>query len=150
MSAALFGKTLLDTNALLHFTLFPDKLTSQVRHFLEEESQKNKGNLFISIISALEIGLLVQKKRLPIQNPSEYWKDVCEKMQLHVVALSSEIIFKSFEYHKMNADPFDRIIIASSVLKKVNLLTSDTVMQKYFFNPINNSENLKIIHSTDR
>lgn len=129
---SLFGKVLLDTNALLHFTLFPEKLSKRVLHFLEMECQKRKGNLYISIISALEIGLLTQKNRLPIKNSQEFWNEVCEKMGLQIVNLTSEVVFKSFLYHKLNSDPFDKIIVASSVIKKINILTSDNAMLSFF------------------
>lgn len=141
------GKTLLDTNALLHFTLFPEKLSERIRDYIEKEARDRKGNLQVSVISALEIGLLTQKKRLPIKNAEVFWTTICSKLDLKVISLTSEVIFKSLTLFHMNSDPFDRIIVSTGMRKHLNLITSDLVIIEFFHKMENRDFYLKVFDS---
>lgn len=121
----LYRKVLLDTNVILNFVFTPHRISDRTKNFIDDEIFKGCQNLHISSISALEIGILVKKKRIAINNAKEFWERLIDDWKPIIINPTAEIYLKSCEFVGVNNDPCDRIFVASSLSKKYPLLTSD-------------------------
>ena len=106
----------------------PQKLKQKVKLILE-----NGDNLlFLSAMSGLEISIKYQigKLKLPEQ-PVDY---IIKKMNEYAIEeLSIKMVHAAYvntlpEIHK---DPFDRLLIAQSIIEKLPLITNDKIIKKY-------------------
>jgi len=106
----------------------PKKLNKKVKELLE-----NGDNLlFLSSISGLEISIKYQIKKLKLpERPSNY---VIKKMKEYSIEeLPVRIVHSSFvsELPEIHKDPFDRLLIAQSIIEKIPLITDDSTIKQY-------------------
>ena len=127
----MYKKVLLDTNVILNFAFIPNRLSLRIKNFIDDEIYKGGHNINISEISALEIGLLVKKKKIEIKSARDFWKKMLEEWKPTIIATNSDVYLKACELIGVNNDPCDRIITATSILKKLPLLTSDQDLLKW-------------------
>jgi PIN domain nuclease of toxin-antitoxin system len=92
-----------------------------------------KGELYVSPVSAWEIGTLVRRKRLELNEPAEMWIDhVFSRADVQVAALTPQIAARScFLPGEFHNDPADRLILATAVILGLRLITRDAHMLKY-------------------
>ncbi len=94
--------------------------------------KKNKGSLYVSAISAFEIGIKVKKKKLKLPKKVEDWFSLA--LQLHGIKeleITSDILISSVQLPLHHTDPADRIIIATASHYNLTILTPDDHMKKY-------------------
>lgn len=91
------------------------------------ESGFYTGQLCISTISAWEVGLLVSKNRLDLGQPPLAWFETFVKQfNISVLEITAEIaINSSFLTGKVQADPADRIILATALAHSATLVSAD-------------------------
>ena len=121
-------KYLLDSHVLFWIITGDLQLSRKAKNIYLDE--KNK--IFISIASLWEIAIKISLNKLSIS------MSLPEFVQEHVIA--NEIFIMPIElthiynlenlpfYHR---DPFDRLIIAQSMAEKINILSNDTVFDRY-------------------
>ena len=118
---------LLDTCALLWLV--------QGSHFLSLkilETINAAPIVYVSAISAFEITIKSAKKKLSLPLPvEEWWKNAVSHHNLDVVSVSDEIFLRSASLPAIHADPADRIIIATALLKNIPVITSDGNFKAY-------------------
>ena len=119
---------LLDIHVFIWMISKPKRLNKKVKELLE-----NGDNLlFLSSISGLEISIKYQINKLKLpEQPSKY---VIEKMKEYSVEeLPVRIIHSTFvnELPDIHKDPFDRLLIAQSIIEKIPLITDDSIIKKY-------------------
>lgn len=119
---------LLDTCSLLWLTMDPGGLSERAKALLAPREEE----LFVSAISAFEIGIKVQKGKLQLLLPTSGWfKEALQLHELQEIAVKGEIAAISTELPLIHSDPFDRILIATAKLHNLTLLTPDPMIQKY-------------------
>jgi PIN domain nuclease of toxin-antitoxin system len=93
----------------------------------------DNGHLFLSPISAWEIGLLVSKNRLDLgQSPLAWFDEFVQRFSINILEVSPEIaINSSYLPGKFRGDPADRIIIATAIAFKTAILSADKDMISY-------------------
>ncbi len=92
-----------------------------------------KQRLFVSAISAWEIGMLVAKERLSLpKSPLMWFDELVSKFGLQVIDVNSQIAMQSnFLPGKFHGDPADRIIIATAQSLNSVLITADKAIIAY-------------------
>lgn len=93
---------------------------------------KSAGNIFVSSISALEIGIKVRRKKLRLPIPVSEWYE--KALSLHGLAdlpVSWRIAAQASSLPLLHDDPFDRIIIAAGLLSQAKIVTPDRHFKKY-------------------
>ncbi len=92
-----------------------------------------RGDLYVSPISAWEIGKGVSKGRLNLPlTPLAFFNDFVANFQARLAELTPEIlIHSSLMPGEPHNDPMDRILVATARLKKMVLVTSDVSILKY-------------------
>ena len=119
----------LDTCSIVWNALNPKKLSRKARKAIKENE---KEGLIFCEISLWEIAMLIKKERLTVEvSYSELIDLILSAHNFILVGISPEIARLSVSFsEKMNQDPADRIIAATSIVKKAKLLTADKNLLK--------------------
>jgi PIN domain nuclease of toxin-antitoxin system len=121
-------KYLLDTHTFLWMISYPDSLSKKAKSIIENSDN----NLFLSSASGWEIVIKYQIGKLEL--PEEPVSYVIKQMKdnyiedLPIIMAHSLYVHNLPEIHK---DPFDRIIIAQSVIEKIPIISCDSIISKY-------------------
>ena len=114
-----------DTHVILWDALKPELLSKPAQKAIAQANEED-GIIFCEI-SLWEIAMLVQKERISIATSySKFIKLVMASNRYHFQGITPEIAELSTtlpEY--MNKDPADRMIAATSLVKKSPLVTAD-------------------------
>lgn len=99
----------------------------------EIDHAAENGELFISAISVWEIATLVSKKRILLRTSIQEWVDqALSQPGVELIPLSPTIAIESTALPDgLNADPADRMIVATARIKSLTLMTRDDNMQQY-------------------
>jgi len=121
---------LLDTHALIWFVNEDPQMPDDLWNDINREKQ-----FLVSVISAWEIAMLVEKERLHLNIPVDEWLETASSwFPLTWVDLNVEIVLKSTQlpgnFHK---DPADRFIAATSLLYDTVLITRDEKLKNYIW-----------------
>jgi len=97
------------------------------------ESRFRKGQLCVSPISAWEIGMLVSKNRLTLDQPALLWfVDFVQRFNVSLLDITPEIaINSSFLPGKLHGDPADRIVVATALAHSIALISADDELVSY-------------------
>jgi PIN domain nuclease of toxin-antitoxin system len=127
MSAA---SILLDTCAII-FLSDGRNVNPKVLETLEEAEQN--GSIFLSPISAWEIGRGVASGKLAItKEPAHFFQSFRQSSSAKLVELTPELLIaSSFLPGRVHKDPFDRILIETARRHELTLLTSDRAILAY-------------------
>lgn len=119
---------LLDTPVILWLAMDQSKLSETAITAIE----KYAGELWVSPISALEIGKKVARGSLELPMDASQWFDfACHSHGLREEALNANTAAKSTELLPIHNDPFDRVLITTAIKKGMILLTPDRKIQQY-------------------
>lgn len=121
---------LLDTCALLWWTLEPDRLSDKARKVCDRISQDGA---FISSVSVWEIGIKMKKGVLEIGDSlSGYVNRLKSLGCVEIIAVDEEIWIKNILLEWQHRDPADRTIIATAMLRDLPIMTKDRTILDYY------------------
>lgn len=119
---------LLDTCVLLWLAADQDSLSETVVEIL----RSHPSNLFISAISAFEIGVKSAKGKLELPLPVMRWfREAISHHGVEEIPVTSSIALSSTLLPPIHNDPGDRMIIATALQLKMTILTPDYNIRKY-------------------
>ena len=119
---------LLDTCTLLWLVAGSDRLPTTAREWLRDGA----GEIFVSAISAFEIGIKQRKGKLTLPMDAERWfAGALEFHGLSEVPVDSRIAVRSTQLPPLHADPCDRMIVATAQLLGLTILTPDPGIAAY-------------------
>lgn len=119
---------LLDTHA--YIWLASDQ--SQLSPTGLEAITRSAGQLYMSSISALETALLVNRGRLELPcTPEDYYQRAISQHGIAEIAIDHAVAFQSTKLPDIHNDPFDRIIIATAIIRGLHILSKDRLLPKY-------------------
>lgn len=119
---------LLDTHTFIWLASDRRMLPIQLLKLIESESD----GLFISSITATEIGLLAKADKINTFGSCEdfVFKNL-EQFGIHELPVDVEIALASSQLPTIHRDPFDRIIIATAQKHNMTILTKDRIIPTY-------------------
>ena len=117
--------TLMDTCAIVWDALEPTKLTPEALEAINKADQHNA--LIISDISIWEISMLIKKRKIEVATSAANFLNLfIQSRNISVQSISPEIAELSVNFGaKINNDPADRIIAATSIIHNARLVTAD-------------------------
>jgi PIN domain nuclease of toxin-antitoxin system len=119
---------LLDTQALLWFILSDPRLSRKARDSIVD----TEGIIFVSPASLWEIAIKISlgKYKLP-GNFQQFWDNQLDinDFTLLPVSVAHASRVADLSYH--HRDPFDRLIIAQSLVEKIPVVSSDSMFDFY-------------------
>ena len=119
---------ILDTSALIYWTLDQEKITTAARQAIEQSD-----HLLASSISIWEIAIRVKKNKLEIPlSVEEYTARLMKVDRLDFLAVDVPSWLASVALDWENRDPADRVIVATSTLHDCSLITSDRQIAKFY------------------
>ena len=88
--------------------------------------------VYVSTITAWEIGFLYAKKKisLPLE-PEEWFNQVCESQNIAILNITTDIAFHSNKLPWHHKDPADRLIISTAITNNLIIVTQDKVFPNY-------------------
>lgn len=119
---------LLDTHALLWFTLGEAKLSSAARALIEDPTNDK----LISPAAYLEIAIKTSIGKLPLSQPLEEFLDrAIGQNGFDVLPIEPKhaVILAALPFH--HTDPFDRILIAQALSDGVPIVSIDVILDPY-------------------
>jgi len=118
----------LDTSALLYWTLDPVRLSSKAARAIQQADR-----ILVSSISVWEIALKVKNQKLAIPLPIT---DYVEKLQrvdtLEILSVDVQTWLDNLDLAWEHRDPADRTIVALATRFGCPLITSDRVIADYY------------------
>jgi PIN domain nuclease of toxin-antitoxin system len=121
---------LLDTCTLLWFIGAPEGLSPEARRCLH--SEREDAIIYVSAISAFELGQKVAKGKLHLlHTPLEWWSLAIAQARLRVLPLEAPAALRAAALPPLHTDPFDRLLIATAQEHKLTLLTPDPKIHAY-------------------
>lgn len=113
---------LLDTCTLLWLVHDQTHLSKDAR----SKIISSRGNIYVSSISALEIGIKHRRKKLQFTiAPEEWFAKSLERHGIHEIPVSAAIAFASSSLPMIHNDPFDRIIIGTAIEEELTIISPD-------------------------
>lgn len=124
-------KLLLDTHVLLWF-LADDPQLSRAAKALIENPMAEK---YVSVASCWEISIKAGLKKLELGEPSHSFLSrelAANHFQLLGIGLAHATMVETLPSH--HKDPFDRLLIAQSILESMLLISADSIFDEYAVN----------------
>ena len=121
-------KYLLDTHAFLWFVLDDKRISTTAKSIIKD----SKKEIFFSAASAWEIAIKMKLNRLRIKGNLEPF--IIEQLSTNNIVPLSITIYHSLyieQLPQIHKDPFDRIIIAQSIVENLQLISTDKNIRKY-------------------
>jgi PIN domain nuclease of toxin-antitoxin system len=121
---------LLDTCALL-WTVNRDPLRVDARKAISRAA--SAGALYLSLVSAWEIGLLVRRGRLELGISAETYIERAFRLPgVRIAALTPEIAVRSsYLPGNLHEDPVDRTLVSTAIIMGLKLITRDQRLLDY-------------------
>jgi PIN domain nuclease of toxin-antitoxin system len=122
-------RLLFDTNALLRATGLSRPLGR--RSEAAAERARGTGELYFSAVSAIEIEVLIRKKRLDTRLTLDAVIADFERAEMREVAIESLDVVGAHHLGELHQDPNDRLLVAQARRRDLTLLTSDEVILRW-------------------
>ncbi|MEA1867847.1 MAG: type II toxin-antitoxin system VapC family toxin [Thermodesulfobacteriota bacterium] len=121
----------LDTHVWVWFVSNPELLSKPAKKAINAAMAQKE--IFISSISAWEVALLVDKKRLELTLDITDWIAKSEKLQFfQFIPVDNSVAVKSVNLPQpLHSDPADRIIIATAITIAASVVTKDEKILNY-------------------
>ncbi len=122
---------LLDTHAWLWLEAEPERLNKSAYSRIERNARS--GELWVSVMSVWEIGMLVAMDRIRLTMPVDEWvRQACATPGLQMLGVTPEIALESTRLPESpHGDPVDRMLIASARQHNLTLVTADEKILVY-------------------
>lgn len=121
---------LLDTCALIWWTLDPNKLSSKAFEICQKMERKEG---FISAISIWEIGVKIKNKKLDIGMSLEKYTELLYKLgYLTIIPVDEQIWIRNLSLNWEHRDPADRTIVATAFIHRTSIVTTDENIKQFY------------------
>lgn len=118
---------LLDTCALIWWTLDPAQLSLKTRKLLDAAD-----HVYVSAISIAELGIKIKKKQLELPLSLRDYVQRLYRSNISILPVTDSIILDSLDLKWVHSDPVDRIIVATAKHEKWAIVTKDDEIKKYY------------------
>jgi PIN domain nuclease of toxin-antitoxin system len=119
---------LIDTHTFLWFILDDPQLSDVARIAIEE----NDATVFLSIASVWEIAIKHSLGKLPLPEPFSAFIPVqLQQNAITLLGISVEHTARVAILALHHRDPFDRLLIAQSLVEKIPIISADSAFDAY-------------------
>lgn len=119
---------LLDTHTFIWLAAEPAYLSKTVRRI----ALIPENDLLLSAASGWETALLWKLNRIELpEEPALFIPQVIQSLSLTPSAISFETAITAATLPLIHRDPFDRLLVATAMQKKVAILSKDRMMMEY-------------------
>ena len=120
---------LLDTSALLYWTLRPEELPTRARQVIADAA---RDEVVVSAISLWEIGLKTQRGALELGLPFDAYVERLRRVdRLTLAPVDVPVWLRVLALPWEHRDPADRVVVATAEVLDVPVVTSDGTILRY-------------------
>ena len=121
-------QALLDTHVFLWWNTKNPKLSPKAKSFLQNQDN----TIFFSAASAWEIVIKYQIGKLPLpETPQSYIPTRINHYDFKTLSIELSHTLKIADLDALHNDPFDRLLIAQSLVEDLPLITGDQKIHAY-------------------
>jgi PIN domain nuclease of toxin-antitoxin system len=121
-------KVLLDTHTFLWWVADDPQISVTAKNIIVNPDN----DIYLSVISAWEIIIKVGTGKLSLSEPPEiYIPNPIASNQFEILPVQISHILKINSLHNFHKDPFDRLLIAQSLVEDFSLITIDSAITQY-------------------
>jgi len=121
---------LLDTCALLWWTLEPDALSDQAKKACAKIDQHG---VYISSISIWEVGIKLKKGSLQMDEDLNGYVNRLKLLgSLEILPVDENIWIKNLSLDWSHRDPADRTIVATAMMKNCSIVSKDQIIRDFY------------------
>ena len=124
-------KIVLDTCALIWWSLDPDLLSESAKNLCDEMEQKKNG--LVASISLWEIALKVKKGKLDLGiDFNIYINTLFQSDVLQIIPIDVDLWVESVNLDWEHRDPTDRVVVALANQYQAQLITKDKIIKDFY------------------
>jgi len=124
-------KIILDTCALIWWSLDPDLLSVSAKNLCDEMEQKKNG--LVASISIWEIALKVKKNKLDLGiDLNVYINTLFRSDVIQIIPIDVDLWVNSVNLDWDHRDPADRVVVALADKYQAELITKDTIIKDFY------------------
>jgi len=117
-------KNLLDTHIILWF-LNGEKLSEKTKELIINEEN------YVSVVSLWEVAIKMNIGKYSFNGGFSAFRELVRNNGFTVLPIKDVYMERLFSLPLIHRDPFDRLIIATSLVEGMTIITADENMQKY-------------------
>ena len=117
---------LLDTHTLLWFLFRQDELSDKVKDIIQTSN-----GLYVSVVSFWEIAIKQSIGKLNIRKTIVQIEEICREQDISILSIKSDHCDKLKSLPQIHGDPFDRLLIAQSMIEGLKILSKDNKIKCY-------------------
>ncbi len=89
------------------------------------EDAKGRGELYVSVITFWEIGMLIRKRRAQLLLPAAEWRSELLLRGIQEISVDGMTAIQAGTLDGPDGDPADRIIVTTAMRRGLTLITAD-------------------------
>ena len=117
-------KNLLDTHIVLWF-LNGERLPEKIKELIQS------GENFVSVVSLWEVAIKMNLNKYTFNGGFQAFRELVKKNGFNILPIRDEYMAKLFDLPFIHRDPFDRLLVATTIVENMTIITADENIQKY-------------------
>ncbi len=124
-------KIVLDTCALIWWSLDPDKLSQSAKDVCNQMEKEKNG--LVPSIAIWEIAIKIKNKKLDLGvDLNEYVASVKKSSVVRIVPINEELWLESVKLEWSHRDPVDRVVVALASSNQASIITADKEIRDFY------------------
>ncbi len=124
-------KFVLDTCALIWWSLDPDKLSQPAKDACKQMEREKNG--LVPSTSIWEIAIKIKNNKLDLGvDLQKYVSSLKKSDVVKIVAIDEDLWLESVKLEWTHRDPVDRIVVALAEMEQASIMTADREIRKFF------------------
>jgi PIN domain nuclease of toxin-antitoxin system len=124
-------KIVLDTCALIWWSLDPDKLSHAAKEICNQMEKQKNG--LVPSIAIWEIAIKIKNKKLNLGvDLDEYIASLKKSNVVRIVSIDEDLWLESVKLEWTHRDPADRIVVALASSNQASIITADREIRDFY------------------
>ena len=124
-------KIVLDTCALIWWSIDPGKLTSAATEALQQMETNKNG--IVPSICIWEIAIKIKNRKLDLGvDLNEYVASLKKSNVIRIVPINEDLWLESVKLEWVHRDPVDRVVVALAISNQASIITADREIRNFY------------------
>ena len=86
---------------------------------------------YVSVVSLWEVAIKMNLNKFSFHGGFQAFRELVRNNGFNVLPIKDEYMVKLFDLPFIHSDPFDRLLIAKTIVENMTIITTDENIQKY-------------------